>query len=177
MRTIEIQLIKSLIYPMDKVRTLKSALQTLYEYAPNDVYEYFTLGKENILMTLSTSRLTDDLVPMLKVFYKQYGDNEYVQQYQAILQEFEHYGTITCDMCESIGYAHCDTFDPVFSNDANPQPFLMYKNGVMADCTGIILHTIPPEKATFSMLYNLEKEIQEKLSVHPLAKALKVCIR
>ncbi len=72
---------------MDKVRTLKSALQTLYEYAPNDVYEYFTLGKENILMTLSTSRLTDDLVPMLKEFYKQYGGNEYAQQYQAILHQ------------------------------------------------------------------------------------------
>ena len=177
MKTIEIQLIKNLIFPMDKVRTLECALHTLYEYAPEDVYEYFILGKEDILMMLKTSLLTDDLVPMLRDFYKEYGDNEYVKQYQAILHEFEQYDSITCDMCESIGYEHYDTFDPVFSNDANPQPFLMYENGLKASCTGITLHTIPPEKATFSMLYNLEKEIQKKLSGRPLAKALKVCIR
>ena len=95
----------------------------------------------------------------------------------AIFQEFEKYDTITCEMCEAIGYEHYDSFDPVFSNDAYPKPFLMYENRIIADCTGITLHTVPPEKATFSMLYNLEREIQEKLSGHVLAKALKVCIR
>ena len=162
---------------MDKVRTLNRALRTLYEYAPEDVYGYYILGKEDFLMTLKTSILTDDLVPMLKDFYNEYGDKEYTQQYQAIIQKFKQYDTISCEMCEAIGYENDDSFDPVFSNDANPRPFLMYENGVTADCTGITLHTIPPEKATFSMLYNLEKEIQEKLSDHPLAKALKVCIR
>lgn len=177
MKTIEIQLIKTMVIPLDKIRTYNPALRTLYEYAPKDVYGYYTIGKDFLLMQLETDPLTIGLVPMLKDFYKEYGDMKYSQQYQAVLQEFEQYDSITFEMCESIGYEHYDTFDPVFSNDASPKPFLMYENGVKADCTGITLHTIPPEKATFSMLYTLEKEIQEKLSAHPLAKTLKVCIR
>ncbi len=52
----------------------------------------------------------------------------------------------------------------------------MYEEGIEADCSGIILCSIPPEKATFSMLYTMEEEIHKKLSKHPLAKALKVCM-
>ena len=64
----------------------------------------------------------------------------------------------------------------VFINDAYTKPFLMHEHGVKADCTGIILCSIPPEMATFSMLYTLEQEIQNKLGAHCLAKALKVCL-
>ena len=65
MKTIQIQLIKNLIFPMDKVRTLECALHTLYEYAPEDVYEYFILGKEDILMMLKTSHFSSNPVPVL----------------------------------------------------------------------------------------------------------------
>ncbi|MGM9789985.1 MAG: hypothetical protein ACI3Y9_06725, partial [Candidatus Cryptobacteroides sp.] len=41
---------------------------------------------------------------------------------------------------------------------------------------GIILSSIPPETATFSKLYALEQEIQNKLCSYKLAKALKVCM-
>ena len=113
---------------------------------------------------------------MLRDFYSEYGDKKYSQQYSAVLQELNKNDTLSFDKCEKLGYINEDAFYPVFINDVYPEPFLMYENGVKADCTGIILCSIPPEKATFSMLYTMEQEIQNKLSSYNLAKALKVCI-
>lgn len=177
MKTIEIQLIKNMIIHEDEIRALKYGIRTLYEYAPECVYDYYEVGREKLLIMLNSDLLTTDLVPMLSDFYIEYGDEKYSQQYLTVLHEFKRYDRITCDMCEKIGYEHSDAFDPVFSNNVNTKPYFIYENRIPADCTGITLHVFPPETATFSMLYTQEKEIQEKLGCHPLAKALKVCIR
>lgn len=145
-------------------------------YAPVDVYDYFTLGGKDILARLNTALLTSDLIPMLKELYSEYGDKKYAKQYDAVFQELNQLDTISFDICERLGYAKKEEFYPVFINAANTRPFLMYDKGVKIDCTGIILCSIPPEKATLSMLYTLEQEIQNKLCKHPLTKALKICM-
>lgn len=177
MKTITIQLLKSLIFPEKDIYKLRNYFRTLEEYAPPEVYDYKKLGGTDILMLLNTEVLTKDLVPMLEDFYKEFPDINCVQQRNAVLQEFGKFKEITWGLCEETGYKHSEAFYPAFMNDAYPKPFLMYEEGVKADCTGIVLHIIPPEKATFAMLYTLEKELQTKLASHPLVKALKVCIR
>lgn len=177
MKTITIQLIKSLIYPEKDIYKLRNYFRTLEEYAPPEVYDYKKLGGTDILMLLNSDVLTNDLVPMLKDFYKEFPDTECVRQRESVLQEFEKQEEITWGICEETGYRYSEAFYPAFINDVYPEPFLMYEEGVKVDCTGIILHIVPPEKASFAMLYTLEKELQTKLVSHPLAKALKVCIR
>ena len=128
------------------------------------------------MATLNAGLLTSDLIPMLKNFYSEFGDKRYSLQYDAVLRELNKLDAISYGICESLGYKNEEEFYPVFINDAYTKPFLMHEHGVKADCTGIILCSIPPEMATFSMLYTLEQEIQNKLSAHCLAKALKVCL-
>lgn len=176
MKTITIQLIKTLVFPEKDICKLRSYFRTLEEYAPPEVYDYFKLGGTDILMMLKTDVLTKDLISMLREFYKEFPNADVVKQREAILQEFERYKEISWELCEEMGYKHSEEFYHCFSNDANPKPFLMYEEGVKADYTGIILYIIPPEEATFAMLYTLEKELQNKLGAYPLSKALKVCI-
>lgn len=175
MKTIVIQLLKSMILSKDAFRRTMFFGHTMEEYAPFGVYDYFKLGEDSILATLNSNLLTSDLVPMLKEFYSEYGDKKYSRQYDAVLQELNKLDNISYEICEHLGYEKEDIFYPAFINDANTKPFLMYEDGVKADCTGIILGSIPPERATCSMLYTLEQEMQNKLSTHNLAKALKVC--
>ena len=176
MKTIVIQLLKSMVLSEDKYHRIRYFGHPMEDYAPEDVYNYYKLGGRTIMGTLDPDILTSDLIPMLKKFYSYYGDKKYSQQYDAVLQEFDKLETISFEICEKLGYENEKAFYPVFINDANTKPFLMYEDGVKADCTGIILCSIPQETATFSMLYTLEQEIQNKLRVHKLAKALKVCI-
>lgn len=177
MKTITIQLIKNLVFPEKDICKLRPYFRTLEEYAPSDLYDYFKLGGTDILMMLKAEVLTKELVPMLHDFYDEFPNPGCVQQREAVLQEFGKCEKVSWKLCEEMGYKHSEEFYPCFTNDANPMPFLMYEEGVKADCTGIILYKIPPEKATFAMLYSMENELQTKLSSHPLVKALKVCIR
>ena len=176
MKTIVIQLVKSMVLSEDEYFRIRYSGHTMEEYAPDGVYDYFKLGGNGIFATLNSDLLTNDLIPMVKEFYSEYGDKKYSQQYDAVLQELNKLDTISPEICEKLGYKNEHTFYPVFINAAYTEPFLMYEQGIKADCAGIILCTIPPEKATFSMLYTEEQEIQNKLSKHPLAKALKVCM-
>ena len=176
MKTIVIQLLKSMVLSEDEYYGIWHFGDSMEDYAPVGIYDYYKLGKKKIMATLNPDRLTSDLIPMLRDFYSEYGDKKYSQQYSAVLQELNKNDTLSFDKCEKLGYINEDAFYPVFINDVYPEPFLMYENGVKADCTGIILCSIPPEKATFSMLYTMEQEIQNKLSSYNLAKALKVCI-
>lgn len=176
MKTIIIQLLKSMVLSEDKYYKIRYSGYAMEDYAPNEVYDYYKLGKNNILATLNTDLLTSDLIPMLKDFYSEYGDKEYSQQYNTVLQELKKLDMISFEICEKLAYANEELFYPVFINDMYTKPFLMYEDGVKADCTGIILGSIPPRKATFFKLYTLEQEIQKKLCSHNLAKALKVCI-
>ena len=176
MRTIVIQLMKTMVLSKDEYSRMLYSRHPMKNYAPESVYDYFIVGGNKILATLNADLLTNDLIPMINAFYSEYGDKKYSQQYDAVLQELNKLDTISFKICEKLGYKHEDTFYPVFINDANTKPFLMYEQGIKADCTGIILCTIPPEKATISMLYTLEQELQNKLSEHPLAKALIVCM-
>lgn len=177
MKTITIQLIKNLIFPEKDIHKLRHYFRTLEEYAPSDIYDYFKLGGTDIFMKLNPTVMTNDLVSLLKDFYEVYPDPQCLQQRENVLEKFRKYDEVSWELCEELGYKCSERFYPAFMNDAYPKPFLMYEEGVKADCTGIVLHIIPPEKATFAMLYTLEKELQTKLASHPLAKALKVCIR
>lgn len=176
MKTIVIQLLKTMVLSENDYRKIWFFGHTMMDYAPYGVYNYYKVGKHDIVAMLNADLLTSDLIPMLKEFYSEYGDKKYSQKYDAVLQELNKLDELSFEICEELGYKNCKAFYPVFTNDANPRPFLMYEDGVKADCTGIILCAIPPEKATFSMLYTLEQEIQNKLSTHDLAKALKVCM-
>lgn len=176
MNTIAIQLLKSMVLPEDQYRRIRWFGDSMENYAPQGVYDYYILGGDMIMATLNAKLLTSELTPMLKEFYSEYGDKQYSRQYDAVLLELNKLDAISYGICESLGYKNEEKFYPVFINDVYPEPFLMYENGVKADCTGIILCSIPPEKATFSMLYTMEQEIQNKLSSYNLAKALKVCI-
>lgn len=175
MKTIVIQLLKSMVLSEDEYNGIRHFGDSMEDYAPVGIYDYYKLGKK-IMATLNPDRLTSDLIPMLREFYSEYGDKKYSQQYSAVLQELNKNDTISFETCEQLSNINEDAFYPVFINDAYTKPFLMYERGVKADCTGIILCSIPPEKATFSMLYTLEQEIQNKLGAHCLAKALKVCV-
>lgn len=177
MKTITIQLLKNLVFPEKDICELRHNYRTLEEYAPSDLYDYFKLGGTDILMTLKADVLTKDLVPMLQDFYNEFPEPNCIQQREAVLQELGKCEKVSWELCEEMGYEHSEAFYPCFTNDAYPKPFLMYEEGVKADCTGIILYMIPPERATLTMLYSLENELQTKLSSHPLVKALKVCIR
>lgn len=177
MKTIEIVLIKNLVFPEKDLCTLREHFRTLQEYASPDVYDYYKLGGKDILMALKPEVLTKDLIPMLKDLYAEYYDERLVHQREDILHEFEKYDEITWELCENTGHKYADKYYPSFINDAYARPYLMYEEGVKADCTGIVLHIIPPEEATFAALYTLDAELQNKLSSHPLAKALKVCVR
>lgn len=176
MKTIVIQLLKTMVLSEDDYLRMRYFCHTMEDYAPDGVYNYYKIGGRDIMATLNADLLTSDLIPMLKEFYTEYGDKKYYPQYDAVLQELNKLDKISFEICEELGYKNEETFYPVFINDANTRPFLMYEDGVKADCTGIILCAIPPETATFSMLYTLEQEIQNKLSTHNLAKALKVCM-
>lgn len=176
MNTIVIQLLKSMVLPEEQYRRIRRCGDTMENYAPQGVYDYYILGGNKIMATLNAKLLTSDLTPMLKEFYSEYGAKKYSRQYDAVLQELDKLDTISSGICEEVGYRNAKAFYPAFINDANTKPFLMYEDGVQADCTGIVLCAIPPETATFSMLYTLEQELQNKLSAHNLAKALKVCI-
>ena len=175
-RFAEFRLLKSMVLPEDQYRRIRWFGDSMENYAPQGVYDYYILGGDMIMATLNAKLLTSDLTPMLKEFYSEYGDKQYSRQYDAVLRELNKLDAISYGICESLGYKNEEEFYPVFINDVYPEPFLMYENGVKADCTGIILCSIPPEKATFSMLYTMEQEIQNKLSSYNLAKALKVCI-
>lgn len=176
MKTIVIQLLKTMVLYEDDYIRMRYSYHAMEDYAPDEVYNYYKIGGRDIMATLNADLLTSDLVPMLKEFYTEYGDKKYSLQYDAVLQELKKLDKISFEICEELGYKNEEAFYPVFINDANTRPFLMYEDGVKADCTGIILCAIPPETATFSMLYTLEQEIQNKLSTHNLAKALKVCM-
>lgn len=176
MKTIVIQLLKSMALSERDYHRIRYSGHTMGDYAPDGVYNYYKLGGRTIMATLNPGLLTSDLIPMLEAFYPQYGDKKYSRQYDAVLQELDKLDTISFGICEKLGYEKVEAFYPVFVNDADTKPFLMYEDGVKADCTGIILSSIPPETATFSMLYTLEQEIQNKLYSHKLAKALKVCM-
>ena len=176
MKTIVIQLLKSMVLFENEYYGIRHFGDSMENYAPVGIYDYYKLGKNKIMATLNPDRLTSDLIPMLREFYSEYGDKKYFQQYSAVLQELNKNDTLSFEKCEKLGYINEDAFYPVFINDAYTKPFLMHEHGVKADCTGIILCSIPPEMATFSMLYTLEQEIQNKLSAHCLAKALKVCL-
>ena len=175
-RFAEFRLLKSMVLPEEQYRRIRWFGDSMENYAPQGVYDYYILGGDMIMATLNAKLLTSDLTPMLKEFYSEYGDKQYSRQYDAVLRELNKLDAISYGICESLGYKNEEEFYPVFINDVYPEPFLMYENGVKADCTGIILCSIPPEKATFSMLYTMEQEIQNKLSSYNLAKALKVCI-
>ncbi len=177
MKTIVIQLMKTMALRKDEYYRIRDYYHAMEDYAPDGIYNYYLIGGRTVMATLDPNLLTSDLVPMLKEFYSEYGDKEYSKQYDAVLQEFSKLDKITSDICEKLGYEKVKAFYPVFINDAVTQPFLMYEDGVRADCTGIVLSAIPPETATFEMLYTLEEEIQNKLSAHKLAKALKVCVK
>lgn len=175
MKTNVIQLLKSMVLSEDEYYGIRHFGDSMEDYAPVGIYDYYKLGKK-IMATLNPDRLTSDLISMLREFYSEYGDKKYSQQYSDVLQELNKNDTISFETCEQLSNINEDAFYPVFINDAYTKPFLMYERGVKADCTGIILCSIPPEKATFSMLYTLEQEIQNKLGAHCLAKALKVCV-
>lgn len=177
MKTITVQLIKNIIFPEKDIYNLKHYFHTLEEHAPSDIYDYFKLGGTNIFMKLNPTVMTNDLPLLLKDFYKAYPDPQSIQQRENVLHEFSKYGEITWELCEELGYKHSEEFYPAFMNDAFPKPYLMYEDGLKAECTGIVLHIIPPEAATFDMLHTLEDSLHSRLSSHPLAKALKVCIR
>ena len=176
MKTIVIQLLKSMVLSENEYYGIRHFGDSMEDYAPVGIYDYYKLGKKKIMATLNPDRLTSDLIPMLRDFYSEYGDKKYSQQYIAVLQELNKNDTLSSEKCEELGYINEDSFYPVFIIDAYTKPFLMHEHGVKADCTGIILCSIPPEMATFSMLYTLEQEIQNKLGAHCLAKALKVCL-
>ena len=142
MKTIVIQLLKSMVLPEDEYYRIMRFRHSMEDYAPDGVYDYYKLGRRTIMATLNVDLLTSDLIPMLKVFYSEYGDSKYSQQYNAVLQELNKLDTISIGICEELGYKNKKAFFPVFTNDANPKPFLMYEDGVKADCTGIILCTI-----------------------------------
>ena len=176
MKTIVIQLLKTMALRKDEYYGIRDYSLNMEDYAPDDVYNYYLIGKNTVMASLNPDLLSSDLIPMLKEFYSEYGDKKYSQQYEAVLRELDKLDTISYGLCEKLGYKNEDAFYPVFINDANTKPFLMYEDGVKADCTGIILASIPPTTATFSMLYTLEEEIQNKLSKYDLAEALKVCV-
>ena len=163
MKTIVIQLLKSMALTEEQYSRIRYFGDTMENYAPEGVYDYYILGGKTIMATLNAGLLTSDLIPMLKNFYSEFGDKRYSLQYDAVLRELNKLDTISYEICETLGYKNAETFYPVFINDANTEPFLMYENGIKADCTGIILCSIPPQTATFSMLYTLEKDIQSKL--------------
>ena len=176
MKTIVIQLLKTMALRKDEYYRIMNDFHGMKNYAPDGVYNYYIIGGRTVIATLNPDLLTSDLIPMLKEFYSEYGHKEYSQQYDAVLQELNKLDAISSEICEELGYRNAKAFYPVFINDAVTRPFLMNEDGVRADCTGIVLCAIPPEVATFSMLYTLEEEIQNKLSAHKLAKALKVCV-
>lgn len=177
MKTITVQLIKNMGLPQKDVFKLRNSIHTLYEFASPDIYDYQKLGGNYIMMSLKTDILTTNLIPMLNKFYSDSYSNKYSKQQEDILKKFENCDQITWWLCEEVGYRNAETFYPCFVNDANPKPYLMSEQMINVNCTGIILRRIPPEEATFAMLYTLESDLQKSLSAFPLAKALKVCIR
>lgn len=176
MKTIIIELLKTMALRKDEYYRIRDYFHAMEDYAPDGVYNYYIIGGRTVMAKLNPDLLSSDLIPMLKEFYSEYGAKKYSRQYDAVLQELDKLDTISSGICEEVGYRNAKAFYPAFINDANTKPFLMYEDGVQADCTGIVLCAIPPETATFSMLYTLEQELQNKLSAHNLAKALKVCI-
>lgn len=118
MRTIVIQLMKTMVLSKDEYYRMQYSRHTMKNYAPNSVYDYFIVGGSDILATLKANLLTNDLIPMLNEFYSEYGDKKYSQQYDAVLQELNKLDTISFEICEKLGYKHEDTFYPVFINDA-----------------------------------------------------------
>ena len=176
MKTIVVELLKTMALRKDEYYRIKDSFRAMEHYAPDGVYDYNIIGGHTVMAELNPDLLSGDLIPMLKEFYSGYGTKKFSRQYDVVIQELNKLDPISLGICEEVGYRNAKAFYPVFINDANTKPFLMYEDGVKADCTGIVLCAFPPETATFSMLYNLEKEIQNKLSAYALAKALKVCI-
>ena len=117
MKTIVIQLLKSMVLSEDEYYGIRHFGDSMEDYAPVGIYDYFILGKK-IMATLNPDRLTSDLIPMLREFYSEYGDKKYFQQYSAVLQELNKNDTLSFDKCEKLGYINEDAFYPVFINDA-----------------------------------------------------------
>lgn len=175
-KTIAIHLIKSFTYPLEDIHKLPNSIYTLYQFAPKELYDYLTLGKTYCIMSLKEDVLTKDFIPLLRDFYNEFYDGEDLNKCEYILNEFGQYDTITWELCEHLGYEKAEQFVPYFENDTNPEPYEIHIRRLKIDCTGIILKAIPPEEATFEMLYTLEKELHDKFSSHPLAKALMICV-
>lgn len=176
MKTITIQLIKMMIFSEEDIRSLSFWGHSFKKYASDEAYDFYRLGISDILIKLKSEVLTHDIVPMLEDLFSVFTDEECVKQRNNVLCELRKINELTMETCERLGYSMYDSFYPVFDNDKHPYPFLMREDGVNADCTGIILCTIPPDKITVAGLYTLEDELQKTLVNHPLAKALKVCV-
>ena len=65
MRTIVIQLMKSMIMSKDEYSRMQYYKHTMENYAPDSVYDYFIVGGSGILAALKADLLTNDLIPML----------------------------------------------------------------------------------------------------------------
>lgn len=182
-KTITIQLV-TLIGITDKaVRSLapffRDDLTYLDKEISPDIYSYNLIGGKDFFIYLEPKIFTQDLVPLLEDFYAEYLGSEYEPQREKVLNTFKELcekGPMTYSVCDHTSIENRKDFMPVFTKAHFPTPFLMHTKGIKVDCDGYVLRVIPPEEATFDMLYSLEKELQEKFSSHPLAKALKVCI-
>ena len=65
MKTIVIQLLKSMVLPEEQYSRIRYFGDTMENYAPEGVYDYYILGGKTIMATLNSGLLTSDLIPML----------------------------------------------------------------------------------------------------------------
>lgn len=176
MFSIEMQLIKTIIISKDKILGLKDGIQTLYKHAPKELYDYHTQGQSDLVIELKSEIFKEDFIPMLSDFYEEFGEEKYEQQYRDIIQRFKQYGEVSFEVCEMLGYKKRETFRPMFSDWVYTMPYWMASDKVNADCIGITIQTITPDRFDWLIVYNWESYAQRALAKHPLVKALKTCI-
>ena len=109
MKTIVIQLLKSMVLTEEQYSRIRYFGDTMENYAPEGVYDYYILGGKTIMATLNAGLLTSDLIPMLKKFYSEFGDKRYSLQYDAVLRELNKLDTISYERCETLGYKNAET--------------------------------------------------------------------
>lgn len=68
MKTIVIQLLKSMVLFENEYYGIRHFGDSMEDYAPVGIYDYYKLGKKKIMATLNPDRLTSDLIPMLREF-------------------------------------------------------------------------------------------------------------
>ena len=115
MKTIVIQLLKSMVLFENEYYGIRHFGDSMEDYAPVGIYDYYKLGKKKIMATLNPDRLTSDLIPMLREFYSEYGDKKYFQQYSAVLQELNKNDTLSFEKCEKFTSSLTADFDQLIS--------------------------------------------------------------